>query len=100
MKRIDLKDYIPGEEFPTPLVMLVLTEAETKQLRRLIGGATIMAASFAFTDQLMSLLDDGKVVKLDEEPVVCGTTKCPPGWTCSRSLEHDGPCAAWRLGTR
>jgi hypothetical protein len=24
-------------------------------------------------------------------------SKAPPGWFCSRSPGHDGPCAAWRL---
>jgi hypothetical protein len=24
----------------------------------------------------------------------CGRTKAPPGWTCKRHIDHEGPCAA------
>ena len=26
--------------------------------------------------------------------ILCGTLKTPPGWYCTRRLNHDGPCAA------
>ena len=26
--------------------------------------------------------------------IICGHTKTPPGWYCTRELGHDGPCAA------
>ena len=26
--------------------------------------------------------------------VICGTSKTPPGWRCTRELGHSGPCAA------
>jgi hypothetical protein len=25
---------------------------------------------------------------------ICGETKAPKGWTCTRELGHEGPCAA------
>lgn len=28
----------------------------------------------------------------------CGTSKAVPGWWCSRTVGHDGPCAARQLG--
>lgn len=31
----------------------------------------------------------------NEESDVCGRSKAPPGWWCSRSAGHEGPCAAW-----
>lgn len=27
----------------------------------------------------------------------CGVRKAPPGWSCSRAIGHEGPCAAWPL---
>lgn len=29
-----------------------------------------------------------------EKLEICGTTVAPPGWWCSRTLGHEGPCAA------
>lgn len=27
----------------------------------------------------------------------CDRTKAPPGWYCSRKLNHEGPCAAYEV---
>jgi hypothetical protein len=40
-----------------------------------------------------------KIVRLGamRSPDVCGTSKAPDGWCCSRDRGHDGPCAAREL---
>jgi hypothetical protein len=37
---------------------------------------------------------------VDVPSIVCGTSKAPGGWWCSRSPLHDGPCAAWPIRRR
>jgi hypothetical protein len=38
-------------------------------------------------------LGRGTVAKRAER-IVCAQSKAPEGWWCTRTLDHDGPCAA------
>jgi hypothetical protein len=52
---------------------------------------------FVEVERIAAQRDAATAFKVDAAPTSQGCTQPPPGWWCSRSKDHEGPCAARRL---